>query len=98
MSRLVLIPFHTTPSDLQLDGPARDTADLNVDHAMQEACKSVINFLGIGDTIQETFEDEFPGIIARVRQVIPEANTRIHRSYAWLMFATLKVCMHKLLL
>ena len=32
--------------------------------------------------------DEFPAVIARGRQVIPEAITRVQRSYAWMISST----------
>lgn len=36
-------------------------------------------------------EKELPSVMARVRQILPQAKTRIQRSYAWLLIATLKV-------
>lgn len=91
MSRLALIPFHSTPADLQLEGPARDSADKQLDGAIEEACKSITSILAIEKSFKDSQEHEFPQVIARIRNILPQANTRIHRSYAWLMFATLKV-------
>ncbi len=94
MSRLALIPFHTTPSAMQLDGPARDHADEQLDLAIEEACGSIVIILGLGKLLIKAHREEFPNVIAKVREIMPKANTRLHRSYAWLMMATLKVSMH----
>lgn len=91
MSRLTLIPFHTTPLPLQLHGPARDSADEQLDKAMACACESIVSILEIGEALEEAHKDEFPVVIAKIRQIMPQANTRLHRSYAWLTIATLKV-------
>jgi hypothetical protein len=91
MSRLVLIPFHTTPLELQLDGPARDNADDQLEITMKEACGSIVSILSMGESLKVAYEEKFPEVIAKVRGIIPEANTRLHRSYAWLILATLEV-------
>lgn len=91
MSRLALIPFHTTPPALQLDGPARDSADKQLEEAISSACEIIVAILGIGDDLKEAYDDEFPDVIAKIRHVMPQANTRLHRSYAWLAIATFKV-------
>lgn len=91
MSRLVLIPFHSTPSELQLDGPARDKADEQLDESIKNASDSVVSILGMGELLKEAYEVEFPEVIERIRRIMPKANTRLHRSYSWLLFATLKV-------
>lgn len=91
MSRLALIPFHSTPQELQLEGPARDKADEVFENAMDGACEGILSILQIGDSLEDAYCTEFPDVIARIRKILPQANTRLHRSYAWLTLATLKV-------
>lgn len=49
MSRLVLIP---SPLELQLDGPARDNADCQLELAMKAACGSVVRILSMGESLK----------------------------------------------
>ena len=93
MSRLVLIPFHSTPRELQLEGPARDSADENVDSAVEKACECATMILHMGDVLVGAYDDEFACVIAKIRENFCKVNTRMHRAYAWLTFATLKVGM-----
>lgn len=34
---------------------------------------------------------ELSDVLSKVRRIIPDVKTRVQRSYAWLMFVTLKV-------
>lgn len=91
MVRVVLIPFTTTPPKQQLEGTERDIADHRLATAKMGAKKCAAELIKMGVRLRNAYDDEFPAIIARVRQVIPEAMTRVQRSYAWLITATLKV-------
>ena len=87
----MLIPFTTTPPKQQLEGTERDIADHRLATAKMGAKKCAAELIKMGVRLRNAYDDEFPSIIARVRQVIPEAMTRVQRSYAWLITATLKV-------
>ena len=91
MIRVVLIPFTTTPPNEQLEGTERDIADHRLATAKMDAKKCAAEMVKMGARLRNAYDDEFPAVIARVRQVIPEAMTRVQRSYAWMITATLKV-------
>ena len=40
---------------------------------------------------------ELSDVLSRVRRIIPDVKIRVQRSYAWLMFVTLKVYINILL-
>ena len=84
VSRVVLIPFHTTPSDLQVD---RDTADDAVDEARRNASIAAGIMIKLGDDIVSTYQREEQAILKRVKATIPQAKHRIHKSYALLISA-----------
>lgn len=92
MVRVVLIPFTTTPHNQQLNGADRDAADQKVANAQLNAGRSAVEMIKMGARLRKAYDNEFPDVIARVRQVMPEAKTRVQRSYAWLITATVKVC------
>ena len=89
---MVLIPFTTTPHNQQLNGTDRDAADQRVANALLNAGRSAVEMIKMGARLRNAYDNEFPDVIARVRQVMPEAKTRVQRSYAWLITATVKVC------
>lgn len=92
MVRVVLNPFTTTPPNVeQLEGTERDIADHRLATAKMDAKKCAAEMVKMGARLRNAYDDEFPAVIARVRQVIPEAMTRVQRSYAWMITATLKV-------
>ncbi len=93
MSRLVLLPFHTTPADLQLEGIERDQVDCNFKAAKEEskASRSAALMISLGKALEDAYRLQMPTIIGKVRDAIPDAKTRVQRSYAWLMMATLEV-------
>ena len=92
-SRLVLLPFYTTPQKIQLSGPERDAADAALIDTIQTASKAAASIISLGAEIEDAYHTEMASILQRVRSIIsPRAATRVHRSYAWLMLATLKVC------
>ena len=76
----------------QLNGADRDTADDKVAHAILNAGRSAVEMIKMGATLRNAYDDEFPDVIAKVREVMPEVKTRVQRSYSWLITATLKVC------
>ena len=91
-TRLVLIPFYTTPQQSQLSGPERDLADSALNDAMQTASRAAASMISLGNQIGEAYVTEMPRILEKVRTIIsPRATSRVHRSYAWIMLATLKV-------
>ncbi len=93
MSRLVLLPFHSTPANLQLDGGERDRADQAFKEAKAEtvASRAASNMIELGRRIESAFQRSMPEILMKVRKALPAANTRVQRSYAWVMMATLQV-------
>ena len=94
MSRLALIPFHTTPPALQLDGPARDNADEKLDKAIEQACESVVSILDIGDALMKHTKMSFLKLLLKSDYYCLKPTQRLHRSYAWLTIATFKVSAH----
>ena len=91
MVHVVLIPFTTTLNKQQLEGTERDIADHRLATAKMGANKCAAEMIKMGARLRNAYDDEFPAVIARVRQVIPEAMTRVQRCYAWMITATLKV-------
>ncbi len=45
----------------------------------------------MGSALSDALQDDAPGVINRVKQVLTHAKTRVQRTYAWLLTATLKV-------
>ena len=89
MVRVVLISF-TTPPKQQLEGTERDIADHRLATAKMGANKCAAEMIKMRARLRNAY-DEFPAVIARVRQEVPVAMTRVQRSYAWMITATLKV-------
>ncbi len=86
--------MHTTPANLQLDGTERDKADLALKEARKEenACKAASELIVLGAKLERAYHGTMPAIMRKVREAIPDANTRVQRSYGLLMMATLEVC------
>ena len=89
--RVVLLPFHTTPPAIQLEGMVRDATDLELDDAMSKAHMAAALMIKLGNDLKESSQEQ-QTIIQRVRKVMPEASIRVQRSYSWLILATIKVC------
>ena len=88
----MLLPFYSTHATLQLSGPERDRADKIFKAARKDACAAASGVISLGAAMKETLSSEMPVIAAKVRAILPsEAPNRVHKSYSWLMFVTLKV-------
>lgn len=73
VSRVVLIPFHTTPADLQVD---RDTVDKAVDAARREASIAATIMIKLGQDIISTYQEYEQAILRKVKEIIPLAKHR----------------------
>lgn len=92
MVRVVLIPFHTTPSNIQLDGAKRDEIDQQLKDAMSKASHAAAHLIQLGNEVIAQQNGEQQVIIQKVRELVPDVTARVHRSYSWLLTATMKVC------
>lgn len=91
-SRVVLIPFYATHESQQLSGPDRDKADKAFRAARRAASGAASAIISLGPTMESVVSTELPLISERVREILSsEAPNRVHKSYSWLMLATLKV-------
>ena len=90
MVRVVLLPFHSTPPNIQLDGSNRDSTDEALDNAMSKASAAAGLLIKLGNTLKDADVDRRE-VIQKVRNALSGACTRVHRSYAWLITATLMV-------
>ena len=89
---MVLLPFYTTNESQQLSGLERDKADQAFRAARQDACGAAAAIISLGIMMEEAQSTEMPDIATKVRAILPsQAPSRVHRSYSWLMLATLKV-------
>lgn len=91
MVRVVLLPFHTTPPNIQLDGAKRDEVDQQLKDVMSKANAATGHLIQLGNEVIATQNAEHQVIIQKVRKLIPDACTRVHRSYSWLLTAAMKV-------
>ena len=87
-SGVVLIPFHTTPADLQVD---RDTVDKAVDAARREASIAATIMIKLGQDIISTYQEDEQAILSKVKEIIPQTKHRVHKSYALLISAVTAV-------
>ena len=90
--RVVLIPFHTTPSNIQLDVAKRDEIDQQLKDAMSKASCAAAHLIQLGNEVIAQQNGEQQVIIQKVRDLAPGVTARVHRSYSWLLTATMKVC------
>ena len=90
--RVVLLPFHTTPSNIQLDGAKHDEVDQQLKDAMSKASAAAAHLIQLGNEVMAEQNAEQQLIIQKVRKLVPDASARVHRSYSWLLTATMKVC------
>ncbi len=89
--RTVLIPFHTTPESIKTSGIHRDRADYNLDTVQVNAYRAAATMIALGVEMENSEDTEYRHTLGKVRKLVPEANTRVHRSYSWLLTATLMV-------
>lgn len=59
--------------------------------AKQQASRAAGEVIKMGNVLHSAVKDELPDVLARVRCTLPQLKTRVQRSYAWLLIATLKV-------
>lgn len=77
-----------------MDGTERDKADHALKEARKEenACNAASELIALGAKLEGAYNGTMPEIMSKVREAIPDANTRVQRSYGLLMMATLEVC------
>ena len=85
--RVVLLPFHTTPPAIQLDGSSRDIADQQLDDAISKAHMAAGLMIKMGNDLLLSSQKQ-ESIIERVRKLMPEVSIRVQRSYSWILLAT----------
>ena len=85
MVRVVLIPFHTTPSNIQLDGAKRDEIDQQLKDAMSKASCAAAHLIQLGNEVIAQQNGEQQVIIQKVRDLAPGVTAQVHRSYSWLL-------------
>ena len=90
--RVALTPFHTTPSNIQLDGAKCDEIDQHLKDAMSKASHAAAHLIQQGNEVIAQQNGEQKVIIQKVRELVPDVTARVHRSYSWLLTATMKVC------
>ena len=88
----MLIPFYSTQKSQRLSGPDRDEADKAFRAARRNAKGAASAIISLGPAMEKEVSTELPVISERMREILSsEAPNRVHKSYSWLMLATLKV-------
>ena len=85
--RVVLLPFHTTPPAIQLDGSSRDIADQQLDDAISKAHMAAGLMIKMGNDLLLSSQKQ-ESIIERVCKLMPEVSIEcrdhIH-GFSWLL-------------
>ena len=86
--RLALLPFHTTPTHMQLTGSERETVDKQLKDAQSSAHMASAIMIQMGKELVDDVHGYVKESLKVIVSLIPEASDRIHRSYFWLMAST----------
>ena len=84
VSRVVLVPFC---DEDEMSPSSRVIEDRNLQECLKEAYKSAGSMIAVGKLLCSP-EQRLCKNVVRITDMVPEASTRIKKSYAMLMLAT----------